>query len=282
MTPETAPKPVAFPGIGHSLLLMLLAFLLTVFLAVPIAVVDLVFHVKLSGNAFPIGYANLVAVGAVIAIAIDLSKTPWREALPFKPVRPLLLLPIIISTLGAGVLLSEIDNHVRSVFPPPAWLEQFIGDFFGGKEGLWGSLFALSVVAPLTEECLFRGVILRGMLSRYSKWAAVVITSVLFALIHGNIWQLASAAALGLLYGWWFLRTGSLVPGVVGHAFNNGLIVVVLYLPFQIPGFNTHSAFHPAVEFQPLWLDLSGLAFLGLGIWLFVRLSRRDDGARIQ
>ena len=64
------------------------------------------------------------------------------------------------------------------------------GDFetlVGGP--LWGALLAVVIVAPLTEELLFRGVILRGLLLHYSAPKAVIASSLMFGLVHLNPWQ---------------------------------------------------------------------------------------------
>ena len=90
---------------------------------------------------------------------------------------------------------------------------------------------AIGILAPLAEEMVFRGAILRTLLSAFGKqrrWLAIGITALLFAVIHGNLAQGFGAFFLGLLIGWMYYRTGSIVPGVVFHWVNNS-IAVILY-----------------------------------------------------
>lgn len=83
---------------------------------------------------------------------------------------------------------------------------------------------AVGVLAPVAEEMIFRGAILRRLLDTMGKrreWAAITATALLFAVVHGNMAQGINAFVLGLLLGWMYARTRSLVPGVAMHLTNN-------------------------------------------------------------
>ena len=98
---------------------------------------------------------------------------------------------------------------------------------------------------------------------------AVGVSALLFAFLHVNPWQFFGPLALGVLFGWWYLRTGSLVPCMIGHALFNGLAYFSEHAPFDIPGFTVpHGSIAPAVH-QPLWLTLGGAAVALLGLWGF-------------
>ncbi len=82
--------------------------------------------------------------------------------------------------------------------------------------------FALCLFAPMIEEMIFRGAVLRTLLrSMHSRWGAIAISALLFALIHMNPAQMPGAFLAGLFLGWLFSRTGSILPGVVFHWVNN-------------------------------------------------------------
>ena len=76
------------------------------------------------------------------------------------------------------------------------------------------------VGAPLTEEFLFRGVLLKSM-SKYGVPFAVFASSVLFGLIHGNIYQTPFAALVGVVLAYVAVRSGSIWPGVIIHMIVN-------------------------------------------------------------
>lgn len=98
----------------------------------------------------------------------------------------------------------------------------------------WGVL-AISVVGPIGEEVLFRGAALQKLMDKgWSPTAAIWISSLLFGIAHMNPVQIIYATVLGLLLGWVYVRTKSLLPCIGLHIFNN-LTSVVLSLVSDDP-----------------------------------------------
>jgi hypothetical protein len=81
-------------------------------------------------------------------------------------------------------------------------------------------------MAPVIEELIFRGVIMHGLMRNYSKFTAVFISALLFALFHLNPWQFPATFILGLVLGILMLRTRNIYLCIIGHAINNGLVLV--------------------------------------------------------
>ncbi|MCB0308888.1 MAG: CPBP family intramembrane metalloprotease [Bdellovibrionales bacterium] len=79
--------------------------------------------------------------------------------------------------------------------------------------------WTLFLIAPLSEELFFRGLLLHALLTRYSKSWAIVISSILFMLAHG-IWAFGPLS-LGLIAGWMALKFRSIVPGIIFHTISN-------------------------------------------------------------
>ncbi|MGN1229390.1 MAG: lysostaphin resistance A-like protein [Prevotella sp.] len=97
-----------------------------------------------------------------------------------------------------------------------------------------GGYFVIALLAPVVEEVVFRGAILRTLLSSMqSKWGAICFTAALFALIHANPAQMPHAFLMGLLMGWLYMRTGSILPAVVFHWANN---TVAYFIAVAYPG----------------------------------------------
>lgn len=87
--------------------------------------------------------------------------------------------------------------------------------------------FVLGLLAPFVEETVFRGAILKSLLScMRSHWAAILISAVIFAVIHVNPAQMPHALLMGILFGWLYYRTGSILPGVAIHWINNTVTFV--------------------------------------------------------
>ena len=95
--------------------------------------------------------------------------------------------------------------------------------FFAMSRNVFG-IISITIMAPLVEELLFRGAIQGHLLRKgMNPWAAIFIASAIFGIIHMNPIQIPFAFAIGLIFGWLYYRTGSLVPGIVGHFLNNSI-----------------------------------------------------------
>ena len=129
--------------------------------------------------------------------------------------------PILLLVPGLIVLAGEVNSIVQWLFPMSADdIARLEGPMAGG---LVPTLFAC-VAAPVLEEMLFRGVILRGFLRRYSRTFAILWSAALFGIAHLNIYQLATALAVGVVAGWLYERCRSLWPCILLHATYNGLV----------------------------------------------------------
>lgn len=93
----------------------------------------------------------------------------------------------------------------------------------------WGYL-AICIFAPLVEEVVFRGAILRALLESYRPWIAILISALFFAVVHFNPAQMPHAFLIGVLMGWMYWRTGSIIPGILLHWVNNTVAFVVANL----------------------------------------------------
>ena len=265
------PAPRAYPGIGQAVLLLLLALAVSVLAQGALMALEQI-GLDPSHPGAQAG-ASLFTFAVVVAFGIRRSGAAWRDVLPLRPVPLFLLAPMAVAVLGVGILLSEADNLLRTVLPPPAWLERMFAELAGGRRSLWGSIALLVVAAPVTEEALFRGLILRGFLARYAVRRAIVVSALLFAVFHLNPWQLAGAATAGMLFAWWRAATGSLVPGLVCHALNNAMPIIASNVAgLRIPGYAGVPT--GTVEFHPWWFDALGLVLAAGGLWLVARRLR--------
>jgi uncharacterized protein len=195
---------------------------------------------------------------------------PWQQLGGWRIEPVILLAPFLLLIIGIGALISESNNLLEAVLPKPAWIAQAFSPLHDLASNPISGPLMLIVVAPVTEELICRGLVLRGLLTRTGPWRAIIISAVLFALVHLNPWQFPTAFVLGLVLGWVYFRTGSLVLCMAGHALNNALSLLAVGLPFVVRGFNSTRTTGP-VEFQPWWFDLAGLALVVASVLWFLR-----------
>ena len=92
-------------------------------------------------------------------------------------------------------------------------------------------IISITIMAPLVEELLFRGAIQGHLLRKGMKPVyAILIASAVFGIVHMNPIQIPFAFAIGMIFGWLYYRTGSVVPGMIGHFINNSIATIQMAL----------------------------------------------------
>lgn len=140
-------------------------------------------------------------------------------------------------------------------------------DYGDNPRGFFGfllSLIATAVVPPLVEEFACRGIIL-GSLRKFGDGFAVLVSAILFGLMHGNFDQMPFAFMVGLALGFIVVKTDSLWIAVAVHAANNFISVAFEYLLAGLPQ-----------NAQNLIYSLYLMAALILGVIGAVLLSDRE------
>lgn len=139
------------------------------------------------------------------------------------------------SMLAAGVVLSlslqplalELMGRLDRFFPPlPPGTQQILEAMGAGSVPWWLALSAFALAPAICEELAFRGFILSGLQRSRRRWLPIVISALLFGVIHMIPKQQFNAALLGLVLGLLAVRSGSLLPGVVFHFIFNGTQVM--------------------------------------------------------
>ena len=93
--------------------------------------------------------------------------------------------------------------------------------------GLVLTLIAAAVVAPLVEETFFRGLLYGGLRERIGVAGAMLVSTLFFTALHFSIDQFIPIFVLGLFLAWLYEKTGSLYPGILLHAVNNAVSLLL-------------------------------------------------------
>lgn len=135
----------------------------------------------------------------------------------------LLLLGPLVAALVPGLLVAMgvLMDIVEALAPLSRWEEAMFRRFSSGSLPV---VVAVCILAPVLEEMLFRGLILRSFLQRYPRWPAIFFSAILFGAAHLNIYQFVAAFFLGLFLGWLYERTHSLLPCIALHGIYNSAI----------------------------------------------------------
>ncbi len=183
---------------------------------------------------------GVAIVAGLYAFAAD------RRPLAALTVVPVPLPIITLALVGGAALqfpLAEVGNLMAEIFPRS--LEQQLTQHRlltpTGPVSALAIIAAVVVVAPLTEELLFRGLLLPGLAERYGASFALGATALTFGLIHVEPGAIVYASIAGFIVGAVALRTGSVLPAIAMHAATNAMPVLVPERLLRIRGFNTVS-----------------------------------------
>nr|WP_246156203.1 CPBP family intramembrane glutamic endopeptidase [Sphingorhabdus profundilacus] len=81
--------------------------------------------------------------------------------------------------------------------------------------------FAFAIAAPLVEELLFRGFLQNALTRFVPVWAAILLSSFAFALVHLQPYAIPGLMSLSIAFGYLYHRTGSLRTNILLHILNN-------------------------------------------------------------
>ena len=156
-----------------------------------------------------------------------------------KNTRPILYLVLIglscyiifmFCQIVASILYGQYSFSITRVTPPDSWN------------------IITSINSGIYEEMLFRGLIITLLLKKYSELKSIIISAILFGLLHilnlfnvGNSITTADlffsfgnviwAFIIGLFYGFTFVKTKSVIPGIIVHYLGNTLLDLWVFMP---------------------------------------------------
>ena len=172
--------------------------------------------------------ANLVTQQAIIpGLALTLLFTVWYlwkdgyltgDSRLYSPLSAGCMGWTVALGAGAIVLLDWLTSALSFL---PDWLE----GTFDYMQASWAGILLVALVGPVVEELFFRGGILRALLRKYKPWVAIVVSGLIFGIVHMNPAQVVFASLAGMLLGWLYWRTRSLIPCMVVHVLNNSFSV---------------------------------------------------------
>ena len=151
----------------------------------------------------------------------------WRE-LGFRrctPTHLFLLVPLVFAlSWGFEAAYTWLVSLVgtEALIPEQEYIEELF-DEAPFKPLLY---FDIVVVTPIVEEILFRGFILAGLTLALGNIKGLLISSVMFALVHIDLDVMPIIFVSGMLAAWLYMRTGSLWPPIAMHAVNNAAATV--------------------------------------------------------
>ena len=172
----------------------------------------------------PLATIIALAIFTLVSVALFL-KMKWAEvSRNYIMTRPwFTLFWSVIAALGAIIP----SAYMQELMPEwPDAIQRMIEQSAQQMMGIMntpGGYAVICLLAPIGEELVFRGAVLHKLLEwkPERRWLMITFSAVLFAVAHMNPAQIIHPLLIGLLLGWMYERTGSIIPGVAYHWANN-------------------------------------------------------------
>lgn len=236
-------------GLGWALLVMLVSMIFLAFLGSFFLKVIGYQAVDIEGfNGYtPVLYFLNIGLSYVVGLFVTftgylaIKRLRFSEVLPFQHVSALNAIACVcfgvavcmLANIPAGIVTNIIKSFGFSGTMPS----------YGKTDNLYANiLYAVCtmVIPPLTEEFVFRGVIL-NRLRKYGDGFAILGSALLFGIFHGNFIQLPFAFIVGLVLAFIVVRTGNLWITIIIHVINNSFSIAIEFLQrYHGENFATH------------------------------------------
>ena len=263
----------AFPDLGGAVLLLILGW------AVGIIAGTVCTSIPGLQGILGMGVAEILTALILLRVGLRFVRSPIPEVFSLHPFSWAIIGDLVIMTVSASVLVSEVDNLIQEVFPAPADLLSNVRELmtFTSVPQAIGGVLSFVVIPAIVEELMFRGLFQHGLIRNRGTVRGIFYASVCFGIFHLIPWQVVSAFLLGLLIGYVVVTTRSIFPGMILHALLNLLPLTMVYLSnhLLIPGYNQEAA--EGVQHTPLPILAGSAILLTLSILLLTRRSQTPE-----
>lgn len=129
-----------------------------------------------------------------------------------------------------------VFNFLSDAIRLPDFMTQTFNDVAKTATGV----IAICIIGPICEELIFRESIIRCMLNNgATPKAAVITSSLLFSIAHGNPAQMFFAFFVGILFAMLFIKSGNIILSTIMHILNNSFSVIMMNF-YHLEGENQH------------------------------------------
>ncbi len=192
-------------------------------------------------------------------------KLPWIKVFRFHSISWKNLFLAFVISVATIVLTDELDRLISLVFPMPDSLVKAMQDLVQINSLADGIVLFLAavVIAAIAEEMLFRGMLQTSFEYFIDPAMAIVISAIIFALVHFNPWSAIQFTMMGIVLGYMTWITKSIWPAVILHGTNNFLSLVMVNMPEQSITWYS-SGHHVNIQWIILALVIGGFALYQL------------------
>lgn len=214
-------------------------------------------------------------------VKISFGRIKKQKILPLMSIISILTFSGVCFELSGGVLfllsgwipeeIIDVESNWDLIITPSTWVL---------------ALLLVGILGPIFEEIMCRGVLIGGLLKiKCPVWTAIILSGIIFGALHGMIIMFVGCTIFGIITGWLYCRTRSLIPGIVMHIINNSIGVGLCLLLYEFCSqSNTLETTEPTPEetketiiFLAITTAISLAAIIGCLWWLNKKLPKDKE-----
>ncbi len=212
-----------------------------------------------------------------IIVPVLVTRRPADLLMIHKPRLSVAVLSVMALIVAMPALNALVEWNGSLPLPESAFSDaeaqkKVITTLFGGSGAgsLVAALLIVGLMAPLTEELLFRGCLQRILASVTGRDAAIWIAAAIFSLMHFDLTGFFPRLMLGVIFGYAMIWSGSLWTAVVCHAVNNCMAVIAMWLEMRGDEMGSEMQTVGASNVTLILLSCTAFGFL---MWMAFRRS---------
>lgn len=186
------------------------------------------FVMKLNGNenadlGMFVAYTVAMALTLVFAVWQRKRRGASKPLLKFslKKADPTLVLWGVVLVMVTSVVLEPL----LMMFP-----DQYLENLYDAiGVGGWAIMTSI-VAAPILEEILFRGILQESLTEKFGGWRGVLLTAAIFGFVHLVPQQVVNSFFIGVILGYIYIKTHSIIPVIIIHAINNAVAFIQIVI----------------------------------------------------
>jgi len=188
--------------------------------------------VQVANPAFGISFDELFVFAGLTVVAVRAMNFRPAAFLAIRPPAPAAWPPVALAAV-ADFFAAGALNALNRILVGPEYADRFdVTPLFEGLRSPAEKILltvGVAILAPIGEELLFRGYLMRILGARYGALGALLATSALFAAVHLNPASVIALFGLGLVFGLLRIWSGSIFPSMLAHAIQNGTSTVMVF-----------------------------------------------------